>query len=161
MARPLPADRPALAPGGGATLRLAGEAARWLLVLAFAATALGKLLDLPGFAGVLAGYRLIPAPLLLPLAFSLVAAEAAIAMGLAWRTTLPWAAAGAIALALGNAAVLTLTLARGIALDNCGWFGVFLARPPRPWTPLEDLLLAGLAFLALCAARTGGRRRAA
>jgi hypothetical protein len=128
-----------------------GIAARWLLVLAFLATGLGKALDVAGFASVLGTYRLLPAPLLLPTAAAITAVELAIAVGLAWRPALRLAALAALALALVNAAVLALTLARGIALENCGCFGVFLARPLRPWTPLEDLMLAGLALLTLTA----------
>jgi hypothetical protein len=43
-----------------------------------------------------------------------------------WRRR---AALAAAALAAFNGAVLVLTLWRGIALENCGCFGVFLARP--------------------------------
>lgn len=130
-----------------------GMAARWLLALAFLATGLGKALDVAGFAAVLGAYRLLPAGLLLPAAVAITAAELAIAAGLAWRPALRPAAWAGLALALSNAAVLALTLARGIALENCGCFGVFLARPLRPWTPLEDLVLAGLAGLALAGHR--------
>jgi hypothetical protein len=154
MASPTRAE--ALAPAAS-PLRAAGEAARWLLALVFAATALGKLLDVPGFADVLAAYRLFPEPLLLPLAFGLGLMEAAIAIGLLSRAAWRPAAIAGLALALVGTAVLTLTLARGIALENCGCFGVFLARPLRPWTPLEDLVLAGLAWLALRWAATGPR----
>lgn len=134
-------------------------AARWLLAAIFLATGLGKALDLPGFAAVLGPYRLLPEALLLPAAIALTAAEFAIAAGLAWRPALRPAARAGLGLALLNAAVLTLTLARGIALENCGCFGVFLARPLRPWTPLEDLVLAGLALAVLAGYRA--RRRAA
>ncbi len=123
-----------------------------MLVAIFLATAVGKLLDVPGFAGVLATYRLFPEPLLLPLALLVPLVEVAIAAALAIRPTLRPAAWAAIALALANAAVLSLTLIRGIALENCGCFGVHLARPLRPWTPLEDLVLVALALLALRAA---------
>ncbi len=127
--------------------------ARWLLVPVFLATGLGKALDLTGFAAVLGTYRLLPAPVLLPAALAMTAAELAIAAGLAWRPVLRLAARAGLALALVNTAVLTLTLARGIALANCGCFGVFLARPLRPWTPVEDLVLAGLAALVLAGHR--------
>lgn len=122
---------------------------RWLLAAIFLATGLGKLLDVPGFAAVLGTYRLVPGALLAPAAWALTLAELAIAAGLAWRPALRPAAWVALALALLNAATLTLTLARGIALENCGCFGVFLARPLRPWTPLEDLVLAAFALAVL------------
>lgn len=32
----------------------------------------------------------------------------------------------------------------GIAIDNCGCFGVYFARPLTPYTLVEDLVLLGL-----------------
>lgn len=145
MRRPPPAD--AVAPW---RLAMVG-----LLALAFLATGFGKLLDVPGFAAVLADYQVWPMPLLLPLAAAITAIELAIGVAVlapAWRRR---AALAAALLALGNAALLTLTLWRGIALENCGCFGVFLARPLTPWTPLEDLLLFGVAVLASGPANRG------
>ena len=48
---------------------------------------------------------------------------------------------------LAYAALLSVTLARGLDLKNCGCFGVFLARPLRWFSPLEDLVFAGLSWL--------------
>lgn len=123
-------------------------AVAWLLALVFLATGTAKLLDVPGFAAVLADYRLFPAPLL-PLAIGVILAEFAIGIGLLLPRSRPTAAAGAALLAAGNAAVLWLTLLRGIPLANCGCFGVFLARPLTAWTPLEDLVLLTMALLVL------------
>jgi hypothetical protein len=75
-------------------------------------------------------------------------AELAVAAGLAHPASVRPAALGALFFGLGNAALLSLTLARGVALENCGCFGAFLARPLTAWTPLEDLALAALAALA-------------
>lgn len=145
----------------GAELPWWAAAARWLLAAIFVATGLGKALDLPGFAALLGPYRLLPDALLLPAAIAITATEFAIAAGLAVRTTMRRAAWAGLALALVNAAALTLTLARGIALENCGCFGVFLARPLRPWTPLEDLMLAGLALAVLAGRAVRPRKVAA
>lgn len=131
----------------------------WLLASVEAATGIGKLLDVAGFARVLAGYRLLPAPLLLPVAWGVTLAELAVAAGLVLRRWRRPAAAAAAALAVLDAAVLTITLLRGIPLDNCGCFGVFLARPLRPYTPLEDVAMLAAALLVLAA--TPGRRPAA
>jgi len=100
-----------------------------LLALIFAATGLGKALDPLGFAMVLGNYRLFPEAFLVPLAFGLIFMEFGIALGLLVRTTRANAAGAAMALTLGNALVLALIVARGIELENCGCFGVFLARP--------------------------------
>jgi hypothetical protein len=119
----------------------------WLLAALHAATGIGKLLDLPGFVAVLTQYRLLPAALLWPAAVGVVGVELGIALGLVlprWQRRAALAAAG---LAAFNGAVMVLTLGRGIALENCGCFGVFLARPLRWTSPLEDLALMVLALL--------------
>jgi hypothetical protein len=120
------------------------------------AAALGKVLDLGGFADVLADYRLFPAAALMPLAVAVTLTEALIAAGLLLPRFRHAAALAAGAMALGYGVTLTVTLLRGIELANCGCFGVFLARPLTPLTPLEDLLLLGLALLLLWL--TPGRR---
>lgn len=119
----------------------------WLLAALHAATGIGKLLDLPGFAAVLGEYRLLPAALLWPAAVGMTALELGIALGLMLRRWRRRAALAAAALAAVNGAVLVLTLWRGLALGNCGCFGVFLARPLRWTSPLEDLALVVLALL--------------
>jgi hypothetical protein len=136
--------------------RALGASARWLLVLIFAATSLGKLVDIQGFGRVLDDYRILPAAATAPVGLALALAELAVALGLSWHRSLRLAAVGGLVLALGNALLLSVTLLRGIHLANCGCFGVYWARPLRPWTPLEDLVLAGLALLVL--AMPGARR---
>ncbi len=119
----------------------------WLLAALHAATGIGKLLDLPGFVAVLTQYRLLPAALLWPAAVGVVGLELGIALGLVLRRWQRRAALAAAGLAAFNGAVMVLTLGRGIALENCGCFGVFLARPLRWTSPLEDLALMVLALL--------------
>lgn len=119
----------------------------WLLAALHAATGIGKLLDLQGFAAVLGEYRLLPAALHWPAAVGMTALELGIALGLMLRRWRRRAALAAAALAAVNGAVLMLTLWRGLALVNCGCFGVFLARPLRWTSPLEDLALVVLALL--------------
>ena len=122
--------------------------AAWLLAAVLLATGLGKALDLPGFAQILETYRLFPTGSEGLVAASVTAAELFLAAGLivpSWRRR----AAGLAALFfLANAALLSVTLLRGIDLPNCGCFGTFLARPLRAWTPLEDLALMAAATLA-------------
>lgn len=129
--------------------RTVADAARLLLLSVFAVTALAKLLDIQGFANVLGGYRLFPPSLLAPIGLALALAELAVAIGLTRRATSRPAALAALVISLGFAVLLMFTLWRGIALANCGCFGVYFARPLQPWTPAEDLVLAGLALLAL------------
>ena len=120
----------------------------WLLAASLLATGLGKALDMPGFARVLVEFRAFPAGSESILAVVVTLTELGLAPALlvpGWRRR---AAGLAVVLFLGNAALLSLTLLRGITLENCGCFGVFLARPLRPWTPLEDVALALLALAA-------------
>jgi hypothetical protein len=118
----------------------------WGLALLHAAAAIGKALDLRGFSGVADAYRLVPPVLLMPGALSLILAEAGVALGLVLPRFRRAAAVAAGTLALVYGAALTVTLFRGIPLENCGCFGVFLARPLTVWSPLEDLVLAALSF---------------
>ena len=52
-----------------------------------------------------------------------------------------------------SAAVITLW--RGLALANCGCFGVFLARPLTRQTVLEDVVMLGLSLLVRWQAHRG------
>jgi hypothetical protein len=124
-----------------------------LLALAFGATGLGKALDLAGFARILGDFELFPRALLLPLALGVTVLELIIAAGLLAEATRARAARAAILVAAGHAAVLSLTLARGITLENCGCFGVFWARPLTLASPLEDVALLLFAWLVWRAAR--------
>ena len=51
------------------------------------------------------------------------------------------AAAGSALLHAGYAAWSAAALARGLRLENCGCFGVYLSRPLTAWTVAEDLSL--------------------
>lgn len=118
---------------------------RWLFMLLLLATGIGKLLDMPGFIGVVATYRLLPELLVAPSAWALVVTELGLAAWLLWGKRLHSAALLLIGMHLMYLVWLLVTLLRGIQLDNCGCFGVFLARPLTWFTPLEDLLLIALA----------------
>lgn len=157
MRSPGPAVRqadpwPKLEPIAFPTARWA-VALAWLLALIFAATGLGKALDVVGFALILRDFRIAPDALLMPLALAVVVLEFAIAAGLLVPATRARAAAGAMLVATGNALVLSVTLWRGIPVENCGCFGTFLARPLTLLSPIEDLVLFVLAWLVWREAR--------
>lgn len=124
--------------------RMLHLALRWVLGLTLAATALGKALDVSGFRAVLAAYDLFPAWSLWPIALTMPAIEALIAASMLTGRRLWAGIVASVALHLGFAAIVTVELLRGVALENCGCFGVFLARPLRWTTPLEDLLLVAI-----------------
>ena len=125
----------------------------WLLAAVFFATALGKALDVAGFARILGTYELFPDMLLIPLAPGIIALEFLIAVGLMREETRRLAAMGAMWLAAGNGLLLSFTLWRGIAWQNCGCFGVFLARPLTLLSPLEDVVLLLMAWFVWRASR--------
>jgi len=126
----------------------------WFLRISLAAVnlgaALGKALDLPGFVHVLETYQLFPAWSWWPLAIVAVAGEGVLGVWLLWGWRLEMAAWVCAAVAAGYGIVLSITLARGIALENCGCFGVFLARRLTWHSPLEDVaMFAASALLAV------------
>ncbi len=123
---------------------------RVLLGLLFTATGLAKLLDNRGFARAIASYRLgLPDPVLLPLGLCISLAELWIGANILCGHRLRFSLWATLFIQIGYGALAAITLARGIALDNCGCFGVFLARPLRFTTVLEDMLLAAASALAL------------
>ena len=116
---------------------------RLFLGLVLLATAAGKLLDVRGFAAVLATYEAFPESALVPLALAVPLAELALAVWLFSGRRLAGAAGAALALHLLYAVWAAATLARGLRLPNCGCFGVFLPSPLGWRTVAEDLVLAG------------------
>ncbi len=129
-------------------MRRIGLAARLLLGLVFLATAIGKLLDNRGFAGVLATFDLLPLGPGGLLAVGLVLSLAELAAGLLLLTGRRLGVAIAAVLSVVNLVAILSALARGLPLANCGCFGVFLARPLTRTTPWEDVALLVLALLA-------------
>ena len=114
------------------------------------ATGTGKVLDLPGFADVLAGYRLFPPWGDRLVAYTLPFVELATGLGLLTGLTRRAAAASAVSLHALLVSVVIATLWRGIPVENCGCFGVFLAHPLGLQTLVEDLVMLAASALALC-----------
>jgi hypothetical protein len=128
-------------------------ALRWALGLTLASTSLGKVLHLAGFRDVLRTYDLFPGWSLWPLAVAMPPIEAAIAVTMLSGLGLRLGVIASLLLHAGFAAVLALELLRGVPLENCGCFGVFLSRPLRWTSPLEDLALVAVT-LGIAVTRT-------
>lgn len=128
---------------------------RWFVGVVLVATGLGKVLDIAGFVHVLAAYDLLPHWLNLGLAYSLPFIELATGICLIARLQLLMAACIAVGLHVLLLTAVVTTLWRGIAVANCGCFGVFLARPLTAGTAVED---AAMLALSLLAARLAVRR---
>ena len=128
------------------------HALRWLIGGVLLLTAVGKLLDVAGFARVIGTYRVFPESLLLPLAILVPVSELLLALWLFSGRRLFPAAMIALAMHVAYAAWSASAVERGLKLTNCGCFGVFLPRPLGWSTVAEDLVMAFLcgALAALC-----------
>lgn len=93
---------------------------RTAAALLFAEAAFGKLSDRAGFEGVVANYRLLPEPLVAPVARLLPPTEALIAVCLLTGVLAPWSAMAAAALLLVFALAMAVNLQRGRAEIDCG-----------------------------------------
>lgn len=107
-----------------------------ILGLVLVAMAAGQLSDMDGFADLLVAYRLVPEPLLAPLAWAVVGSEAL--AGLALLFGRRFGATLALVVALWWSVLAGQAFARGIAIENCGCFGVHLGQPLRWWVLAQD-----------------------
>jgi len=114
---------------------------RYGLAGLLALTGLAKLLDVPGFVQVLSTYQALPPWALRPVAVACVLVELRLAEWLASGKRLPQAALASLVRHSAFACWSTLALMRGIAVPNCGCFGVFWPRPLSWLTVSEDLVL--------------------
>ena len=126
---------------------------RGFIALVLLATAIGKLLDVPGFVGVLESYQAITPSLLWPLALGIPLAELALGgwLVLGWRLDLSGAASAAMHSVY--AAWSAWAVLRGLKLANCGCFGVFLARPLGWSTVIEDGVMIAVSLGLVAASR--------
>lgn len=139
--------------GERAGARLAATILRCAIGSILLASAVGKLLDLPGFAAVLGSYDALPGWALTPAAGAIVAAELLLAAWLFSGRRLAEAALAAGAMHVAYAGWAATALARGLVLPNCGCFGVFFPRPLTRSTVLEDLGIAGACLVLYGLAR--------
>lgn len=133
-------------------LSRAGQCLRWGFACLLAASALGKLADMPGFIAVVATYRLLPGALLPAAAWALALSEAALAVWLASGRYRTRAALGVTLLHCLYFAWIAIALARGLQLTNCGCFGVYWPRPLTLLTLMEDSVLLIAAYALFRAA---------
>src|SRR5215470_16426965 len=121
--------------------RLGARILRFLIGAVLFATAVGKLLDVPGFARVLGTYEAFAHGALLPIAIAVPVAELVLAFWLFSGRNLAAAALVSTAMHFLYACWSAVSVLRGLKLANCGCFGVFLARPLGWSTVFEDLVL--------------------
>jgi hypothetical protein len=122
--------------------------ARLALSALLFAMAAGQLSDVSGFVDIVAAYGIGGASAARLTAAVLIAGEVIAAGGLVSRGARGRhrAASVAVAVAVVWGSLGTQAFGRGIALDNCGCFGVHLAQPLRWWVLVQDLELLALAW---------------
>lgn len=126
-------------------MNLVGTGLRWFFVLLLAASAIGKLADMPGFYAVIKSYALLPEAVIPVSAWALAIFELVLAIWLAAGKRMHVVAFIVIALHFVYLIWLMIALARGLDIPNCGCFGIYWARPLSWSTPVEDLILLALA----------------
>ena len=143
-----------------AAARRSASAALWVRILlqgliggVTVATAIGKAFDVPGLVRVIDTYQLLPPVLFEPVAVAVIVGELVLGAWILSGWRLAPAALFAIAMYAAWVVLLTVTLLRGLDLQNCGCFGIFLARPLRWYSPLEDVVAMGLSWLLYRLAR--------
>jgi hypothetical protein len=118
-----------------------------LFAVLLTVTGVAKLLDMTGFYEVVRSYQSLPDLVVPPAAWLLAVGELVLAAWLLARYRPHLAAITVVLLHLMYLFWLLLSLLRGLEISNCGCFGVFWARPVSWYSPLEDLVLVGLAIL--------------
>lgn len=126
---------------------------RYALAVVLLVTALAKLLDNRGFATVIGTYALLPRALLLPTGLAIGLAELGLSLWLFSGRRIAVAGLASTAMHLGYFLLLASALARGLALENCGCFGAFWARPLSLVSLGEDLVLIAVSLAIWWGAR--------
>jgi hypothetical protein len=137
-------------------LTTAAQCLRWLFALLLAVTGVAKLMDMPGFYAIVAGYQSLPDALVPLASWGLALGELALTGWLALGKRLSAAAICVIVLHIMYLGWLCVALLRGLRLENCGCFGVYWGRPLTWYSPLEDLALL---LLAICFWRLHAERK--
>jgi uncharacterized membrane protein YphA (DoxX/SURF4 family) len=122
-------------------------ALRIFFALLFLTTALGKLLDNRGFAEVLRTYQLFPDKGLLAFALSISLVELLLGVILLLNRKIKICSLSVLGINCGYLLLAVVTNLRGLKLENCGCFGVFLARPMTWETVVEDAVIVFLSVV--------------
>ncbi len=130
------------------------QSIRGALGLLILGAGIGKALDVAGFVGVMRTYEMpLPEASLVPLAWGTIAFEVVLGAWVLAGLRMTIAALLSVAMHAGYFVLLGSALVRGLELSNCGCFGVFLARPLRWYSPLEDVALIAVSLVLYALAR--------
>ncbi len=122
---------------------------RLFVGLILLSTGIGKLLDIPGFVLVLDAYQLTPLWMTTLLAYSLPFIEFFTGLNLLVSERSIHGVLVAVILHVLMLTAVTVTYLREIPVENCGCFGVFLARPLSFQTIVEDVFMLVISIIAL------------
>jgi uncharacterized membrane protein YphA (DoxX/SURF4 family) len=128
-------------------------AGRVLGTLVFGMALMGKLRHVDEFIGVVAHYRLVPEVLARPMAWLIVALEGIVTLLLVTGLVPIAAAALAIVLLAAFAVAMTINLARGRTVIDCGCFQSALRQKVSVALIVRNLLLIGALLPLLEATR--------
>ena len=117
--------------------------------------AAGQVSDVGSFARILDAYRVFPGDVPTLAAWLFMATEATAGVVLLRRAR--WGVALAMLVALAWTVLGTQAFVRGLAIDNCGCFGVHLGQQLRWWVLVEDAEFIALAAWVRRAERRGSR----
>lgn len=120
--------------------------ARWYFSALLLAMALGQALVFRGFVEILRDFHVGGANAAWAIGIALFAGEVVTAVLLLGRTG--WRKAGAafgLLTTVGWTALAVQAFARGLEVDNCGCFGIYLGQPLRWWVLLQDAWFVGIA----------------
>lgn len=109
-----------------------------LLGVLLVAEGVGKLADVPGYALALGNLDALPRSLVPVVAVAWLSAEVLAGVSLLFGRRALGAAVVALVLQLGYAALTASAVGRGLTVDNCTCFGVFLRQRPSPFVLLQD-----------------------
>lgn len=121
---------------------------RLFLGLNLLATAIGKLLDIQGFAEVIESFQIFSGPIIAPLGLALSLVELGLAIWLLSGKNLKLGGLASTILHVFFVIWLLIAMARGLDIQNCGCYGVFLAKPLTVKTIFQDsfMIIVSLAL---------------
>ena len=119
---------------------------RYFFVLLLLASAIGKLLDMPGFQAVVMTYQALPLSIVPMASWALALLEMGLGLWLLHGTCKVRCAFAVLLLHILYLSWLSFALLRDLQIPNCGCFGVFFPRPLTIYTLAEDSVLIVLAI---------------
>lgn len=127
-------------------LRVLRYVIQYFISLILLMTAIGKLLDVPGFAHVIESFQIFTSWITSPIGLAMSLTELGLAIWLFSGKRLELAALASAALHSTFIAWLLIAMARGLEISNCGCFGVFWARPLGWVTIFEDVFMVAISL---------------